>query len=683
MKYGILAASAVIAALASSLSLKAAALNGDPYIHDPATVTACDGKWYTYGTGGGGIMSDDGWTWHTGPQRPGGGAAPDVIKIGNRYLMVYGATGGGLGGGHNGRILSMWNDTLDQQSPNYKWSQATVVASSDGNEDCDAIDPSLMIDADQRLWLSYGTFFGFVRVVELDPKTGLRVEGNQAVNIAIDCEGTELVYRDGWYYLFGTHGTCCNGATSTYNIQVGRSKKVTGPYLDNMGVDMIKGGGKMVAAAEGRFIGAGHFGRIVEADGVEKWSCHYEADLDRSGRSVLDVRPLHWLDGWPIAGENIQKETTFKIASANGGVGLHPAGTAPVSDWTVTPMPDAGGYLGMPYMKITQAGGSALAIDAGKQLVTVPAYTGAPEQLWRLDQLTDGSWRIIPKTADTKDALALTSAGGATTLTAYDFKNAAQHWNLTDPAASNLVKEGTYEIQSARSGFSLELAVDATPIGGGRGGFGGGGRGGRGGRGGGGPGGPGGPGGAPGGPGAAPGQGRQGAALPNDNATFLTAFGGGGGPGGPGGGGPGGGGGGGPVTPVQVPDVADVSKNWPTGDIGLRISDYMLAAHQKWTITPVPGGNANAPYYKIVIAGTDRALAATADKELTAVPHFSGKPEELWRIEKLDGGACRITPQQIPGSAEELVLTAIGGSTPTLAKFDPMSDKSRWNLRTP
>ncbi len=136
------------------------------------------------------------------------------MKIGDRYLVAYGATGGGLGGGHNGRILTMWNKTLDPCSPDFKYSEAVVVASSDGIEDCDAIDPSFLLDpTDGRLWLTYGTYFGFIRLVELDPKTGRRVEGNEPVNIAIDCEATALIYRDGWYYLLGTHGTCCNGAT--------------------------------------------------------------------------------------------------------------------------------------------------------------------------------------------------------------------------------------------------------------------------------------------------------------------------------------------------------------------------------------------------------------------------------------------------------------------------------------
>ena len=54
------------------------------------------------------------------------------------------------------------------------------------------------------------------------PRPGRRIEGNQPVNIAIDCEATDLIYRDGWYYLLGTHGTCCSGSASTYNIRVGR-----------------------------------------------------------------------------------------------------------------------------------------------------------------------------------------------------------------------------------------------------------------------------------------------------------------------------------------------------------------------------------------------------------------------------------------------------------------------------
>ena len=517
MKSHILAAT-VPALLFLASAGPALALDGEPYIHDPSTVLECDGKYYCWGTGGSGLVSDDGWTWHSGA-RVQAGAAPDLIHIGDRYYMAYASSGGGLGGGHASTIRVKWSKTLDPNSPDYAWNDDHIVASSDGIEDCDAIDPGFLLDPTSgRLWVTYGTYFGFIRIVELDPKTGHHLDGNLPVNIAIDCEATDPIYHDGWYYLFGTHGTCCDGANSTYNLRVGRSKLPTGPYLDNRGNDMIKGGGKLVAAASGRFVGLGHFGLMDLGDGVQKFSCHYEADLDRGGRSVLDIRPLLWKDGWPVGGDNF--------------------------------------------------------------------------------------------------------------------------------------KEGTYQIQSESSGYALELAVDFTRMAGGRGGFGGfGGRGGRGGFGGG--------GGAPGGTNAPGGRGL--------------------------GGGFGGRGGGGPVTPVPAQTLAEVSSNWPAGDVDIRLGDYMMRPHQEWAITAATNssGFPGSPCFKITIAGTDRALAATADAEVVAVPAFTGAPEQLWRIDQFADGTYRIMPKAVTNSTEPLVLTAVGYSTPTLAKFDPKSDKARWNFKTP
>ena len=454
---------------------------GTPYIHDPSTIMECEGKYYTFGTGGGGLISEDGWTWNGGAERPGGGAAPDAVKIGDRYLIAYSATGGGLGGGHAGRVLTMWNKTLDPKSPDFKFTEPIEVAHSLDDEDCDAIDAGLLLDpTDGRLWLSYGTYFGFIRIVELDPKSGQRVEGNKEINVAIDCEATTLMYRDGWYYLLGTHGTCCDGPNSTYNIVVGRSRSVTGPYIDNVGRDMLEGGGKLVIAAGERKTGPGHFGRFVVADGVEKMSYHYEADFDQGGRSVLAIRPLLWKNGWPVAGEAF--------------------------------------------------------------------------------------------------------------------------------------KEGTYEIESERRGYALELAVDFVRM-----------------------------------------QGSMHRFWEKDAQ---------------------------PMTPLKSQTLEDVIGTWPKGDINVRIGDYMFRPHQKWTITAVPeaGGYLGGPYYKIVIEGTNRALAATADAEVVAVPQFTGAPEQLWRIDQLTDGTYRIMPKKVPGTDKELVLVSAGDSTPTLGVFDMNSDNSKWNF---
>ena len=471
MKLFTLAASALI-------SVSALAQEGQPWIHDPSTIMECDGKYYTFGTGGGGLISEDGWNWFSGAVRPGGGAAPDAIKIGDRYLVAYSATGGGLGGGHAGRVLTMWNKTLDPNSPDFEYTEAIEVAASLNDEDCDAIDAGLFMDPQTgRLYCTYGTYFGFIRMVELDPKTGAKVEGTVDPNIAIDCEATTMIYRNGWYYLLGTHGTCCDGVNSTYNIVVGRARSVYGPFLDNMGRDMVAGGGKMVVDGEDRQFGAGHFGRYIEDEGVEKMSFHWEVDLDRSARSVLAIRPIVWVNDWPVAGEAF-KAGTYEISSVRRGYALelavdfvrqniarrggwradpnepivvHPNQTLeevaagwpegdiaarigdwmnrPHQRWTLTVVPEAGGYLGGQYYKI-QIEGTEKTLTATEDIdvKVAPEYTGADSQLWRIEQCIDGTYRIMPKS---NPGYVLSSPADSTpSLAKWDFNSDNCKWNF-------------------------------------------------------------------------------------------------------------------------------------------------------------------------------------------------------------------------------------------------------------
>jgi arabinan endo-1,5-alpha-L-arabinosidase len=137
------------------------------------------------------------------------------------------------------------------------------------------------------------------------------------------------------------------------------------------------------------------------------------------------------------------------------------------------------------------------------------------------------------------------------------------------------------------------------------------------------------------------------------------------------------------VIPSQ--DVAQVSKNWPTGDIAARLGNYMVQAQQKWTVSPAPnaGGYLGSPYFKITVAGTDRALAATADAELVTLPAFTGGAEQLWRIDQLTDGSYRIVPKSQASAKEPLALSAIGTRSVTLTKFDPAGDKHRWQFKNP
>ena len=466
----------------SILASLAFALDGQVGIHDPSTIILCEGKFYTYGTGGNALVSDDGWTWRRGTTLPRRGLAPDVIHLGSRYYVYVAAN---IGAQPKAAVNMIWTKTLDPDSPNYKWEEGGVVASSDGLEDSNAIDPGVFRDPnDGRLWLVYGSYFGYIRQVELDPKTGKRLNSNDPPrNIAINSEASDMIFHDGWYYLLVTHGSCCRGADSGYNIRVGRARKVGGPFLDNNGVDMIQGGGKLFIGSGGRVVGPGHFGLIDLGDGVQKFSMHWEADLDRGGASVLDIRPLLWKDGWPVAGDNaklgvyeiesVRTGTALEMAvegtpvggrRARGGRGFEGQGSAiapqsvaevsknwPAGNidtrmanymlqaqqmWSIAPAPNAGGYLGSPYFKITIAGTDRpLEATADAELVVAPSFTGAPEQLWRLDPLADGSWRIMPKLVpNSKQPYTLSAVGASfATLSKFDPKSEKQRWLLKTP----------------------------------------------------------------------------------------------------------------------------------------------------------------------------------------------------------------------------------------------------------
>jgi arabinan endo-1,5-alpha-L-arabinosidase len=139
------------------------------------------------------------------------------------------------------------------------------------------------------------------------------------------------------------------------------------------------------------------------------------------------------------------------------------------------------------------------------------------------------------------------------------------------------------------------------------------------------------------------------------------------------------------VEPIPNQTLEQDSAAWPSGRVAVDLGDYMIRAHQQWTIAPVPeaGGVFGTPYYKIIIAGTDRALTATPDNVVVAEPEFTGASQQLWRIDQLTDGTYRIMPKQPLTAKTPLALVAIGASTPVLAPFDPNSATGRWTFKTP
>jgi len=284
-------------------------------VHDPSTIVKNKKEYWVFSTGMGvtSFHSKDLVAWEPGPpvfSKPptwitdvvpnhrGYFWAPDVIRVGDRYLLYYSVSAFGK---NTSAIALASTPTLDLADPTYKWTDHGIVIRSNPKDDFNAIDPNLFLDRDGSLWLAFGSFWSGIKLVELDPKTGLRKSPTTPL-IALankeQIEAAAIQHRGDFYYLYLNWGWCCRGTRSTYNIRVGRSKDVRGPYLDKDGTDLRKGGGTLVLDAEGRFIGPGHPGILM--DGGKDYLSYHFYDGERAGRPRLAIRMLEWsADGWP------------------------------------------------------------------------------------------------------------------------------------------------------------------------------------------------------------------------------------------------------------------------------------------------------------------------------------------------------------------------------------------------
>ena len=111
-------------------------------------------------------------------------------------------------------------------------------------------------------------------------------------------EAANIIRKNDHYYLFVSFDFCCRGKDSTYNIRVGRARRVTGPYIDRSGKPMIEGGGTLVVAGAGRWAGPGHCSVLQEKSG--DWLVYHAYDTDWRGVATLRIAALRWdSEGWP------------------------------------------------------------------------------------------------------------------------------------------------------------------------------------------------------------------------------------------------------------------------------------------------------------------------------------------------------------------------------------------------
>jgi arabinan endo-1,5-alpha-L-arabinosidase len=293
-------------------------LEGDLLAHDPVIAKEGD-KWYVFHTGSGIQIksSEDGMYWRR--EKPVFASlpewakqyvrekdedsiwAPDISLYKGTYYLYYSVS---TFGKNTSAIGLATNTTLDPESPEYEWKDRGYVIHSTASDDYNAIDANLIVDHNGQPWLNFGSFWSGIKLIQLDTATMKPSEGAELLSISSRTEAPNpieapfIVYRNGFYYQFVSFDFCCRGVDSTYKIAVGRSTKVTGPYVDKQGVQMMQGGGTVIDSGCERWIGPGHC--AVYFSGESSILVNHAYDSLLEGKPHLQIRPLYWdAEGWP------------------------------------------------------------------------------------------------------------------------------------------------------------------------------------------------------------------------------------------------------------------------------------------------------------------------------------------------------------------------------------------------
>jgi len=241
--------------------------------------------------------------------------APDPSYSNGVYHIYYAYSSFGK---NTSGIALVTNKTLDRASPDFKWVDEGVVFISRLEDDFNAIDPNIAFDAQGHPWLSFGSFWSGIKMRRIDSATGkLSTEDAKLYSLATrerpanpppnprglpgDWQAVEapvVVHHDDYYYLFVSFDLCCRGAKSTYRTMVGRSRNITGPYVDASGKSLLHGGGTQLLAGNSRWVGPGGESVLQQPEGD---IIVFHAYDGKTGKPSLQISSLLWIDGWPHA----------------------------------------------------------------------------------------------------------------------------------------------------------------------------------------------------------------------------------------------------------------------------------------------------------------------------------------------------------------------------------------------
>jgi arabinan endo-1,5-alpha-L-arabinosidase len=241
--------------------------------------------------------------------------APDISYFAGKYHLYYAYS---LFGVNTSGIALATNETLDPSSPRYHWKDEGLVLESTAADDFNAIDPNIVLDQNSQPWLSFGSFWSGIKMRRIDAATGKLDPADPALHalasrmkpesaapakpgLPPDWEAIEapfIVRHKEYYYLFVSFDLCCRGVHSTYRIMVGRSRQVTGPYLDAEGKPMLEGGATQLLGGNERWLGPGGESILQRPEGDIMVFHAYDAE---TGRPALQISTLEWENGWPHA----------------------------------------------------------------------------------------------------------------------------------------------------------------------------------------------------------------------------------------------------------------------------------------------------------------------------------------------------------------------------------------------
>jgi len=239
--------------------------------------------------------------------------APEVVFRDGRWRVYYSVS---TFGSQVSAIGLASSPTLDEKSPEYAWRDDGLVMASKEGDDYNAIDAAIVADDRGKDWLLWGSFWGGLKLRSLDAGGKPPAGDSEILDIANrwappnSVEGGYILPKDGWYYLFCSFDFCCRGVESTYRIAMGRSRAVTGPYLDKAGLDLNEGGGTILRDGDGdpRWAALGH--NSIFTEGTEHWLVYHGYDKRRGGAPVMVLEKLLWdEDGWPVAPGQLLKTT--------------------------------------------------------------------------------------------------------------------------------------------------------------------------------------------------------------------------------------------------------------------------------------------------------------------------------------------------------------------------------------